>query len=182
VEGTDWVSFPYNSFPKFGVEMHVNGDYGFVEQRRYIKATGIFGYGDGLSASPWDAKTITGTVASVDGTTLTLSADGVVQAGHTIQIGTEQIYVESLGTLNAVVLRGVNGTTAAIHAAAAVSLAKYPVAVVRACVTLAISGLSREGKAGMKTERIGDYSYTLSDEGDEMKFLERALMGLGKLV
>jgi hypothetical protein len=182
VEGTDWVSFPYNSFPKFGVEMHVNGDYGFVEQRRYIKATGIFGYGDGLSASPWDAKMITGTVASTDGTTLTLSADGVVQAGHTILIGTEQLYVESLGTLNAVVRRGVNGTTAAIHAAAAVSLAKYPVAVVRACVTLAISGLSREGKAGMKTERIGDYSYTLSDEGDEMKFLERALMGLGKLV
>lgn len=181
-EGDDWVAFPYNSFPKFGVELHINGDYTFVQARRYIKATGLWGYGDGLSANPWDAKSITGTVASTDGTTLTLSADGTVQAGHTILIGSEQMYVESLGTLSAVVRRGVNGTTAAVHASAAVSLAKYPVAVTRACVTLAISGLSREGKAGMKTERIGDYSYTLADEADEVKFLERALMGLGKLV
>lgn len=182
MEGDDWVAAPYNSFPKFGVEIHVHGDYSFVSQRRYIKATGQWGYGDGQSASPWDLKTVTVTVASTDGTTVTLSADGTVEAGHTILVGSEQMYVESLGTLSAVVRRGVNGTTATAHAAVALSLAKYPVAVTRACVALAISGLSREGKAGMKTERIGDYSYTLADEADEVKFMERALLGLGKLV
>lgn len=181
-EGDDWVAYPYNTFPKFAVELHVSGDYAFRSQRRYIKATGLWGYGDGLSASPWTATGITATVASTDGTTLTLSADGTVLAGHTLLIESEQVYVESLGTLTATVRRGVNGTTAAIHTAAAVGIAKYPVAVTRACVTLAISGLSRESKGGMKTERIGDYSYTIADEGDEVKFMERALLGLGKLV
>jgi len=180
VEGTDWVAWPYNTFPKLGVELHIAGNYSFLQSRRYIKATGLFGYGDGLRATPWDLTSVTASVGTDSGTTLTLSADGTVEAGHTILVGSEQMYVESLGTLSAVVRRGVNGTTAAIHAAAAVSLAKYPVAVTRACVTLAISGLSREPKAGMLTERIGDYSYTLAGEVDEGKFLDRALIGLVK--
>ena len=97
---------------------------------------------------------------------------------HTLLIESEQMYVSAVATGTATVVRGVNGTTAATHSAAAVSVAKYPACVERACVTLAISGLSREGKAGMKTERIGDYSYTIADEGDETKFMERALAGL----
>jgi hypothetical protein len=177
-EGTDWVATPYNTWPKFGVELHIGGSYCFVAARRYIKATGLWGYGDGQRATPWDLTAITATVGTVDGTALTLSADDVVSPGHTLVIGDEQVYVDSVGTLSATVRRGVNGTTAAIHAVAPVSLVRFPAAVERACVTLAISGASRETKGGMLTERIGDYSYTLAGEADEVKFLERALMGL----
>ncbi len=177
-EGEDWVAVPYNAFPRFGVELHIGGAYAWTAQRRYIKATGLWGYGDGDRATPWDLTTVTATVATESGTVLTLSEDGVVSPGHTLVIESEQVFVESVGTLSAVVKRGVNGTTAAVHAAAAVNVARYPAAVERACVTLAIAGASREGKAGMQTERIGDYSYTLASEADEGKFLERALMGL----
>ncbi len=178
VEGVDYVTSPYNAWPKFGIEVHVAGGKRWTPQRRYIKATGLWGYGDGERATPWDACAVTAAVASTDGTTLTLSADDVVSPGHTLVIEEEQFFVESVGTLSAVVKRGVNGTVAAVHSAAAVSLVRYPAAVERACVTLAIAGAKREGKAGMQTERIGDYSYTLVSEGDEGKFLERALMGL----
>lgn len=182
VEGTDWVAYPYNSMPKFGVELHVAGGFGFVAARRYIKATGLWGYGDGSRATPWDLTTITATVATESGTTLTLSDDGVVSPGHTLVIEDEQVYVESVGELTAVVRRAVNGTTAAVHAAAPVSVVRYPAAVEQACVTLAISAAAREKKGGMQTELIGDYSYTLASEADEGKFMERALVGLTRPV
>lgn len=182
VEGTDWVAWPYNTFPKFGVEMHIDGNYCLQQSRRYIKATGLWGYGDGQRAEPWDLTTVTGTVATVGGTTLTLNADGVVSPGHTLVIGTEQLYVEALGTLTATVRRGVNGTTAATHAAAPVSVVRYPAAVERACVTLAIAGANRELKGGIMTERIGDYSYTLATEKQEQDFMARALVGLDRPV
>ena len=54
-------------------------------------------------------------MASTDGTTLTLSDDGVVSAGHTLLIEDEQVYVESVATGEATVQRGVNRTTAANH-------------------------------------------------------------------
>ena len=177
-EGADWVAYPYNTYPKFGIEIHVDGDYGFVKARRYIKATGLWGYGDGLRATPWDLTTITATVASTDGTSLTLSADDVVSPGHTLLIEDEQVYVEAVGTLTATVRRGVNGTTGAIHSAAPVYVVRYPAAVERACVTLAISGAKRESKGGMLMERIGDYSYTMASEANEKDFMQRALMGL----
>lgn len=178
VEGADYVTSPYNAWPKFGIEVHVAGGKRWTPQRRYIKATGLWGYGDGERATPWDLTAVLASVGSLEGTELILSVDGVVSPGHTLVIEDEQVFVESVGTLTAVVKRGVNGTTAAVHSAAAVSLVRYPASVERACVTLAIAGASREGKAGMQTERIGDYSYTLTSEGDEGKFLERALIGL----
>lgn len=179
-EGTDWVAWPYNSYPKMAVEIHVAGNYSMLAARRYIKATGLFGYGDGLRATPWDALGLTATVGTDSGTMLTLSQDGLVSPGHTLVIGTEQVYVESVDTGTATVKRGVNGTTAAIHSAEPVYAVRYPASVERAAVTLAISGLSREPKAGMLTERIGDYSYTMAGEGNENDFMGRALAGLCK--
>jgi len=180
VQDTDWFAMPYNTWPKFGIELHPNGNFSFGSGRRYIKATGVWGYGDGLSGSPWDVTAITATVADDSGTTLTLSADGVVSPGHTLLVESEQVYVSAVGTLTATVLRGVNGTTAAAHTDAAVGLARYPKQVMRACITLAVAGLKREKNAGFKSERIGDYQYTLADEADEVKFLDRALVGLVK--
>ena len=67
-----------------------------------------------------------------------------VSAGHTLAIGEEQLYVTGQsgqsGQMEAelTVQRGVNGTTAASHAAgAAVALYRYPQAVAEACLKLA---------------------------------------------
>lgn len=178
VEGQDWISRPYNAWPKIGIEMHVAGRYGMVSGRRYIKATGIWGYGDGQGASPWRSVALTGTVADDSATSLTLSGEGTIETGATIKIEDEQLFIESITEGAATVVRGVNGTTAAAHTDAAISSALYPAVVIRACATLAVSMVTRDGKAAYKSERIGDYGYTLSDFQEDQKFLGRALGGL----
>lgn len=182
VDGTDFVVWPDNSWPKLGVYALPDGNYAFSDLDRYIKATGTWGYGDGKSASPWGSITPTGTVATTTGTTLTLSAAGVVKPGHTLKIGTEQLYVSAVSTGVATVERGVNGTTAAAHSTAAITVAQYPALVTRTAVTLAIGLFSRSAKAGMKSERIGDYQYTLATEEDEAEFLGRSLSGFVRMV
>lgn len=177
VENTDWFPQPYNGWPKMGIQMHIDGNYANIKARRYIKATGTFGYGDGISADPWAGLGVTGTVATTDGTALTLSASGAVEAGHTIKIGDEQMYVSAVSDTTATVERGVNGTTAATHSAAAISAAKYPAPVTRACATIATAFIAQDSHAGYKSERIGDYNYTLADDKQIDEFITRALVG-----
>lgn len=178
VEGTDWTPRPHNSWPKIGIMATAWGNYALTKAEYYLRLTGTWGYGDGLRQSPWDAKAVTGTVATTTGTTLTLSADDIVQAGHTLLIGTEQLYVEAVATGTATVQRGVNGTTAAAHSTAAVSIASYPAAVEKAVVHLAIGLGARAKHAGFESERIGEYQYKLAGEASETQFLGRALNGL----
>lgn len=177
-EGEDWVSRPYNHWPKIAIETHVSTAYALASGKRYIKATGVWGFGDGYSGTPWKAQAVTLTVADGATTTATVSTAGVVEAGHTLKVEDEQIYVSAVDGTTLTVVRGVNGTTGAAHTAAAVSTAKYPALVQRACVTVAAGRIARETHSGYKSERIGDYQYTLADEGQEEQFLQRALCGL----
>jgi len=179
-EDTDYSLWPDNSWPKQGLAEIVNGRYSWNGYARYVKLTGTWGYGDGLSADPWEATTVTGTVATTTGTTLTLSADDIIAPGHTLKIGTEQLYVSAVSTGVATVKRGVNGTTAAAHSTAAISTAQYPVDVTRAVAHVAMGLLSRAQHGPYKSERIGDYQYTLMSEQEENNFLVRALSGLVK--
>lgn len=179
-EGVDWVSRPYNQFPKCAIELHVNGNYSFTSQRRYIKATGTWGYGDGRSASPWSAIGVTGTLSDASDTSMVISVSDGLEVGQTVQAETEQIYISAVSGTTATVVREMNGTTAAAHSAVALYAAQYPPTVVRACATLAGGMMARDGYAGFKSERIGDYQYTLADEANDEQFLFRALGGLVK--
>lgn len=183
VDGTDFVAWPDNSYPKLGLHALPDGNYSWLDAERYVKMTGTWGYGDGRRSSPWDSLTATATVADTTTTTLTLSSDtGEVSPGQTLLCEDEQLYVTAVSTVTVTVERGVNGTTAAAHTAgSALSKARYPIAVEMAVVHVAINLMARAPKAGFKSERIGDYSYTLATEADEAEFLGRALRGLVRI-
>jgi hypothetical protein len=55
-------------------------------------------------------------------------------AGQTILIETELMYVTAVAVNTLTVVRGVNGTMSAAHAAAAISITAYPQPIVLACL------------------------------------------------
>ena len=65
------------------------------------------------STSATPDTTITSAITSLDSTTVSLTAVTNIAAGTIIQIGTEQMFVVSIATLDATVIRGFFGTTRA---------------------------------------------------------------------
>ncbi len=129
VENTDYYLSPRNVFPRTALYKHPTGTKTlFAMWDPYLRIVGSWGYG--ANVSPWDATAVTGTVADTTTTTLTLSADDVIAVGHTILVESEQMYVTALGTLEATVVRNVNGTTPTAHTTATVSTAQYPLRLV----------------------------------------------------
>lgn len=156
-EGPDFTVWPWNRWPKTRIRLQDGSSKGMVARERYLRVTGVWGHGDGASGTPWRSLGVTGTVATTTGTTMTLSADGAVAAGMTLQLGTEQVFVSAVGTLTATIQRGVNGTTAAAHAAVAVKAALYPGPIVRACQVVAAEAWNLGGREGLAELQIGDY-------------------------
>lgn len=138
---TDYALWPYSEFPKRRIELDTRlGNYIYWPGGiKPIEIAGTWGYGDGRRASPWDeiqpsgTTTITGTVATAAGTTLTVTSTLPFSVGQTLLLESEQMYVTAKGVLSLTVVRGINGTTAAAHDTAAVSLAAYPEEVEQAC-------------------------------------------------
>lgn len=154
-ETTDYDLIPDDEFPKWKIAITPNGNYSFPLGRRTVELAGIFGYGDGLRAAPWDATGLTGTLASSSATSGTVSGAGIVQAGHTILLGTEQIFVGSVnGTTISNLVRGVNGTTAATQAGVALYLAAYPVTIQSRVRMLVQTGYRRIGTEHVSREEI----------------------------
>lgn len=116
----------YDSFPKTLIRTTPDGDYTFPSQRRGVEIAGLWGYGNGQSATPYVAAGVTATVATTTGTTLTTSGGNNLNIGDTILVETEQMYIEAGAGTSWTVVRGVNGTTAATHSAAAISVYRYP--------------------------------------------------------
>ena len=171
----DFTLWPWNIWPKMEVDVSVNGDYSFPKKvDRYVKIIGSFGYGDGKSATPYDAALAAGvavTVVADDAieVQLNVSADSVIEPGHTILVESEQIYVGSVAAGFINVERGVNGTTAAAHATKPASIYRYPKLITQAVEIAAGDLYNNEGTEGFSSERIGDYSYQkLTNRGDAM--------------
>jgi len=158
---TDYILYPENSYPKWGIMVPSWGNYSFGSAPSYIRIAGVWGYGDGTS-NPWATTAVTGTVGTTSGTTLTISVSAGIEAGTTIKCGTEQMYVSAVSGTSATVTRGVNGTTAAIQAAAVISTAKYPTLVKEATLMLARNQYQRDSGSmeSLQSEKIGDYEYT----------------------
>ena len=214
-------------YPKNMLKTTIRSSVGFFASgiRAGIKITGIFGYGNGLSATPYYDCGLTGAIApSLNGTCnvnstynmldpsasftpsalvgltiqdvtdgssgiitintattctvggglsggihntwtlgdtykiilsvgitatatiLSLSAEGTIQAGHTLRIDTEQMYVQAVstgGTKTATVVRGVNGTVAATHSTKEIYIYQYPGPVVESCLLQAARDFKR---------------------------------------
>ena len=155
----DWWLSPANGWPKTRLVASPNAMRTAPTGDRSLRIVGTFGYGDGLSASPWQALGVTVTASSDSATSLTASASGAVVAGMTLLIESEQVFVSAVSGTTLTARRGVNGTTAAAHTAKAASKALYPLPVVDAAMWLAELTIQSVGRMGLTGEKIGEYEW-----------------------
>lgn len=88
-----------------------------------VEIAGEFGW----NAETEAAGTLAAAITDVAATSITMTAGHTVQAGNTLLIDTEKIFVSAVAGNSLTVVRGVNGSTAATHLInAAVSRRRYP--------------------------------------------------------
>ena len=164
---TEWASgdyrlAPYNRLPKWEFRRHPRGGRFYPASTERLLLSGVWGYGDGVRPHPWRAT----------GVNLTLSEDddGVIasglQAGWTLLIDEEQVFVEAVIGDDVTLIRGVNGTTPASHTAAAASRALYPADIVRVTELVAADFWNTRDKIGLGGEQLPGYMYQMG--GSEM--------------
>lgn len=137
LQATEYLLWPTNSYPKFRIDLNlpVPPTYSYwPTTQEAIAITGLWGYGDGDSATPWTPSGSTLTVATTDGTTVAAVSGAAFAVGQTIRCGSEDMYITGISTNNLTVVRGVNGTTGAAHNAAASSIHQIPATVREACL------------------------------------------------
>lgn len=161
-EGTHVELLPQHAWPKQRLRVLPWSDETVVSGVRTLRIAGVWGYGDGQSATPWRAVTGTATVASTTGETLTLSGGHGVKAGMTLLVGSEQMHVSATASTSATVRRAVNGTTASTHSGASIQSAQYPAGIARAVLWLAAESRNMMARGGVIEQRIGAYSEKLT--------------------
>lgn len=147
---SDYILYPRNFLPKEYVKPAPGGDYGGFASNilNGIEIDGVWGYGDGISATPYrDSGDAVADVAGISATvtTITVTAATNFGIGQTIRIDSEQSYItdldETAKTLT--VRRAVNGTTGATHAVNAdIYIYEYPADIVEACLIESIRAAS----------------------------------------
>jgi len=154
VEGDDFRIENANKVPKVALTA-ING-FRFPIGERRLRLSGLFGYGDGMRAVPRSALAATVTVDDASNTISGVPSN-ILQAGMTIRVDSEDMFVASVRLNEADVIRGVNGTTPAAHSNAQVSLWQYP-AVLRSAVLLHAGTLwGLRASPDLIRQRIGDY-------------------------
>lgn len=161
---SDYILYPRNSYPKLWVELTGYGNYGsFALLNNSVEITGMWGFGDGTSATPYIVDTtLTAAITLTTATTCTVTSATNLSAGQTILVDSEQMYIYSITTTTLTVERGVNGTTSATHSnGASLYIYQYPADIRQACMDLSVSLYGTKGKEGIQSETIGDYTYQL---------------------
>ncbi len=129
----DYWTLPYSSDPTYAIKLNIDSSKGFYSGQQTLAIAASWGWQDVTRS----ATTITANITSTTATTVALTSVDDVSEGSTIVIGTEQMYVESISSLDATVIRGVHGTTAATHTSGdAVSAVEYPEDVIQTCLDL----------------------------------------------
>ena len=115
--------FNANSRPYTSVIVDSNGTKSFTLGDETVQIVGEWGWWLHKATATETADAISSTTA----TTFSVSARTDIEAGHTILVDSEQIYVQSYSGNTLTVIRGTNGTSGATHSAgAAISLYEYP--------------------------------------------------------
>lgn len=140
---TDYILTPSNAAPVDGdnpssrpyTRIAVDGDAGskseFPLGMQTVQIAGLWGWW--LRVAP--AVETADAVADSTTTSVAVSSRATVEAGHTLLIETEQMYVQSYSSNTLTVVRGVNGTTAASHAGStAIDIYQYPGAIAEATI------------------------------------------------
>jgi len=149
----DYVLYPANKLPYERIELSHNSNYGSFAPgvRQGVELTGVHGYGDGESVTPYYAtgQVVRDNPLAIGATTITTLATATLGAGMTLRIEAEQVYIESITNATTfVVVRGVNGTTAAGHVQdTPMSLYEAPQPIREATLVLAMRAWKRKDSA-----------------------------------
>ena len=132
---TDYLLLPSNADPttrgnptsrpyaRLWVDLDAGTKADFPTGRETVQIAGQWGYWRHLKTA---TETVSGAVTA-SATTINVDARADVEAGHTLLIDSEQVYVKSYTGNALTVERGVNGTTAASHSdGASVQAYEYP--------------------------------------------------------
>ena len=115
---TDYYLYPLNDMPKIRAEINPDGNYGSFASgiQRGVEIAGLWGYGDGESATPYsDSTTTTNEALDATETAVDVVSAAVLEVGQTILVESEQMYITAISSNTLTVKRGVNGTTGATH-------------------------------------------------------------------
>lgn len=156
VEGTDYYLESLSHVDQFPKAVAITtgwGNYRFCPGDRRYKLTGLWGYGNGESATPWSGLGVTATVADSTSTAVMISAPDVVAAGMLIRCGTEFMEVMSESGATVTVTRGVNGSTAAAHSSEDVYQVEYPRMITQCAVDMCVESFFNRFDV---TTQIGD--------------------------
>ena len=154
-----------NLYPRTHIEINPNGDYGSFASgvKRGVEIAGVWGYGDGTSATPYVTDTTTAEAIDAGEVAIDVTSATNLSAGMTILVESEQMYITSIATNTITVEKGVNGTTDAAHATAKqIYYYRYPRDIMQACIDLSVALYQNRAKQGLQSERLGDYSYTIA--------------------
>ena len=144
----DWLLYPLNAAPTepsgrpYTRVMLAGKHRRFPLSRAGVAVSGVWGYGDvreDAGQQVADGSAVTADAAVVVVAPASAGAAVPLSAGHTVRIGSEQLYVTGVtagvGKTTLSVQRGVNGTVASAHAVGAgLSVYRYPSGVAEACL------------------------------------------------
>ena len=139
---TDYLLYPPNAEPtkpwgrpysRLLVDIEAGNEDAFTTGRQTVQIDGKWGFRDLTEDSGADINE--GAQYSATDTTLTVTDGSKFAVGETLLIESEQLYITAISTNDLTVDRGVNGTTAAVHADSTdISTYRYPEEVVVACL------------------------------------------------
>jgi hypothetical protein len=135
IEDTDFYLAPFDRTPKRKIVAGIpSSALVFAPVMRGTSIVGKWGERD----ERLTATATMGVIADTTTTTVTPSAVTEFSPGQTLWVGTEMLYVRTVGATTLTVDRGANGSTAATHgAAAAIAIARYHPSVVDATLQIA---------------------------------------------
>ena len=154
-----------NLFPKTRIEISENSNYSSFASgiKKGVQIAGVWGYGDGTSATPYVTDTTTAEAIDAGETAIDITSATNLSAGHTILVESEQMYITSISTNTITVEKGVNGTIDAAHdTAKTIYYYRYPRDIMQACIDLSVALWQNRARQGLQSERLGDYGYTIA--------------------
>ncbi len=158
-----------NIYPKVRIEINPDGNYSSFANgvKKGVQIVGVWGYGDGTTATPYVTDTTTAEAIDAGETAIDVTSATNLSAGMTILVESEQMYITSITTNTLTVEKGVNGTTDAAHTYPSsvgkqIYYYRYPRDIMQACLDLSVALWQNRTKQGLQSERLGDYSYTIA--------------------
>lgn len=169
-ENTDYRLYPLNAYPKIKARVMSAGSYGGFASGidKGIEIAGVFGYGDGWSATPYidSGDDLAAAITSTTTTTTTVDDGDNFAIGQTIRMDTEQCYISGITTNTLTIERGVNGTTAATHViSTTIYIYEYPRPIVQACLITAMRAWKRKDSAYQDVVGGGELGTVITSKG-----------------